>query len=61
MCFRCENTVISVELSAHLKIALHLLLLSPLATQAVVCSSVWKGTCESLSGGAEGREEDVNE
>lgn len=47
VCFR-HDTVINVELSACLKMVLHLLLLSPWATKAAVCFSIWKGTWESL-------------
>lgn len=48
VCFRCENAAINVELSAGLKIVLHLLLLFPLVTKAIVYFSRWKGSCEKL-------------
>lgn len=46
MCFRCENAVINVELAACLKIVLHLLLLFPWVTKAIVYFSRWKRSCE---------------
>ena len=48
LCFRCENAVINLELSACLKIVLHLLLLFPLVTKAIVYFSRWKRSCEKL-------------
>lgn len=48
VCFRCENAVINVELAACLKIVLHLLLLFPWVTKAIVYFSRWKRSCEKL-------------